>query len=150
MKKSLLSILCVFSLFAACVVQTPKYAGVDQVFELKTKMSKQEVDRVLGIGPYSLKSKDDSETVYIYKYRATERRTFPLFQRKTNGMKSTGKYMDLSVVYDTKTEHVQSMKSKPAPKDAKGKYSIDVNSVFTLLTVTAPALLVYLGLQHTK
>ncbi len=150
MKNLFFAIFICLGLLSSCIIQAPKYASVEQVFALKTDMTQEEVSTALGIPPYSLKSKDDSEVVYIYKYRATERKTMPLFLKKTNGAKATGPYMDLSITFNAKTGKLTSMKSKVTPREEKGKYAIDVNSIFTLLTVTAPALLVYLGLQHTK
>ncbi|MFI5149367.1 MAG: outer membrane protein assembly factor BamE [Bacteroidia bacterium] len=133
--------------FTSCIVRSPKFASSDQAFAVKPGMSRVQVDTTLGIPPYSIKSRIDTEIVYIYKYRTTERKTFPMCQGKTNGKKTLGPYMDLSVSYD-KAWKVTEIKSKPSPSEEKSRYTIDVNSVFTLLTVTAPALLVYLGFQH--
>jgi hypothetical protein len=135
-------------LLSSCIVRSPKYTSVDQVFSLKLNMKKSQVDSILAITPYSLKAKDDSETVYTYIYRTTERRTLPLLEHKTNGTRAKGKFMDLYVAYDNKSDRVTELKSKPSPKEEHGKYAIDVNSVFTLLTGVGPAILVYLGFEH--
>ncbi|HXC04901.1 MAG TPA: outer membrane protein assembly factor BamE [Bacteroidia bacterium] len=139
--------LCMCLLFTSCIIRSPKFASADQAFAVKTGMTKEQVNTTLGIPPYALKSKNDSETVFIYKYRPAERRTMPLFMGRTNGKRATGPLMDLNVSYD-KHDLVTELKSKPSPKEEKSQYTIDVNSIFTLLTVTAPALLVYLGFQH--
>ncbi len=132
---------------SSCIVRSPKYASAEQVFALKIGMTQTEVFTDLGIVPYALELKSDSGTTYIYEYRTTQRRTIPLFTRRTNGTRAKGPFMDLSITYDN-TGKVTRLRSKPAPKEEKSQFTVDVNSIFTLLTVTAPALLVYLGLQN--
>jgi hypothetical protein len=147
MKRYFLFFLVFCFCFTSCIIRSPKFASLDQAFAVKPGMTLEQVNTTLGIPPYALRSKTDSQTVYVYKYRTMERRTVPLFRKKTNGMKATGPLMDLNVTYNSKSI-VTALKSKPSPKEEKSQYTIDVNSVFTLLTVTAPAVLVYLGLQH--
>jgi hypothetical protein len=142
---TLLFFLSFFS--TSCIIRAPKYASVDQVFALKIGMTQAEISAALNLSPYALESKTDSETVFVYKYRTTDRRTLPLLTGRTNGAKAKGPYMDLMIAYG-KEGKATKFKSKPSPKEEKSRYSIDVNSVFTLLTVSAPAALVYLGLQH--
>jgi hypothetical protein len=146
MNRFILYFLILFSL-SSCVIRMPKYASVDQVFALKMNMSKPEVDSVLGITPYALKSMKDSEIVYIYKYRTTDRKIIAMFTKKTNGMKVTGRFMDLAITYDS-DDKVREIKSKPSDEEVKVSSNIDINMLFTFLTVTAPAALVYFGLQH--
>jgi outer membrane protein assembly factor BamE (lipoprotein component of BamABCDE complex) len=150
MQKALLSIVVVICLCSSCIVKAPKFAYSSQVFELKLGMTEEQVNTTLGITPYSLRTKDDSTTVYVYKYRTFERTTLPFFLRRKNGVKTMGEYMDLSITFNNKSGLVSSMKSKQTPKEKKGGISVDVNSIFTLLTVAAPAALVYLGFMHAK
>ncbi len=145
--KPFLVLFLTLSFLSSCVVQMPKYASVDQVFSLKLGMTKTEVADLLGVGPYSLKAMQDSDVVYIYKYRTNDRRALSLFAKKTNGIKATGRFMDLAITYGN-DEKVKEIKSKPSDEEVKVKNSVDLNMLFTFLTVTAPAALVYFGLQH--
>jgi hypothetical protein len=140
-------LLLLIPLLPSCIVQAPKYTSVEQVFTLKTMMTKEEVNTALGVTPYDVKSVSDSQTVFIYKYRTTDRKTLPLFLGKTNGKSTPGKYVDLQVTFN-KAGLVKSYETVPEPVVPREKNSIDINSLFTLLTVTAPAVLVYLGLRN--
>lgn len=140
-------ILFLLPLLPSCIVQAPKYATVEQVFELKIGMNKEEVAKTLGITPYDIKTMSDTQVVYIYKYRTTDRKTMPFLLKKTNGKKTEGKYVDLQVTFN-KFGRVKYYESVPEPEVPKEKNSIDINSLFTLLTVTVPALLVYLGFHN--
>jgi len=139
---------CLFlAMVSSCIVQAPKYTGVEEVLQLKTGMTKEEVSSILGIPPYDLKSILDSTTTYIYKYRTTDRKTVPLAMNKTNGMKTKGKWVDLFVTYN-KEGKVKSIDSCSDCEDTKvAEKKIDFNSVLLLITVTVPAILVYFGLQ---
>ena len=135
------------SFLSSCVVQMPKYATVDQVFALKIGMTKTEVGNMLGIPPFALKSLTDSEVVLVYKYRAEERRVLSMVTKKTNGVKTLGRFMDLDITYGC-DDKVREINSKQSKEEAKIKSVIDFNTLFTFLTVTAPAALVYIGIQN--
>lgn len=142
-----LSVIIFSLILSSCIVHAPKYTGVEEVLQLKTGMTKEEVSNILGIPPYDLKSVSDSATIYIYKYRTTDRKTVPLAMNKTNGMKAKGKWVDLFVTYN-KEGKVKSIDSCSDCEDTKvAEKKIDFNSVLLLITVTVPAILVYFGLQ---
>lgn len=145
MKK--ISVVLLVSLLASCIVHAPKYTSVEEVLQLKTGMTKEEVTKTLGIPPYDLKSVSDTETVYIYKYRTTDRNTVPFLMNKTNGVKSKGKWVDLFVYYnkDGKLKSVISCSNREETKVTEKK--VDFSSILLLITVTLPAVLVYLGLR---
>ena len=128
------------------MVQAPKYTHVEQVLALKLGMSKEEVSKALGIPPYDIKSLNDTAEVLIYKYRVTDRKTVPLFKKETNGIKATGAYVDLLVTYD-KTGIMTALETCSKCSNTEEKTTkLDIDKVITLITVTVPALLVYLGI----
>ena len=111
-------------------------------------MTKKEISKTLGIPPYDLKAVTDSGTIYIYKYRTTDRKTVPLTMNKTNGMKAKGKWVDLFVSYDVsgKATSINSCSDCEVidPKEQK----ININTIIMLVTITIPSVMVYLGLHH--
>lgn len=133
---------------SSCIVHAPKYTGIEEVLQLKTGMTKEEVSKVLGIPPYDLKSVTEKETIYIYKYRTSDRNTLPLLMNKTNGVKTKGKWVDLFISYDAegKATNIASCSDCETTKVTEKK--IDFNSIILLITVAVPAVLVYLGLKN--
>lgn len=145
--RQLLALALLACFFSSCIVQAPKYTHVEQVLELKHGMTKTEVSAALGIPPYDLKSKNDSVEILIYKYRVTERRTFPFLKRETNGIKAIGKYVDLFVTYDKEGKMLSMESCSECSETEEKTQKIDVNKVITLMTITLPAMLVFLGLR---
>lgn len=144
-------IIIVLCCFYSCIVQAPKYAKVEQVLMLKPGMTKEEVSNVLGIPPYDLKSVNDKgETILIYKYRVIDRKTFPLLMKPANGVKTTGKWVDLFVTYgaDGKAISIESCSECEETKPTEKK--IDINALITLITVTIPAVLVFIGFSQSR
>jgi hypothetical protein len=138
-------ILCGFS---SCIVTAPRYTSVEKVFTLKVGMTKDEVNQALGITPYNISSISDSESVYLYKYRLTDRTTVPLFLGPTNGKNISGKYVNLLVTYDvngcvTKFESCGNDCDETVVETNK----VDVNKVITFLSVTLPIVLVFVGIK---
>jgi outer membrane protein assembly factor BamE (lipoprotein component of BamABCDE complex) len=131
----------------SCIVHAPKYTGIEEVLLLKIGMTKDQVSDVLGIPPYDLKSYTDTATVYIYKYRTTDRKTLPFAMNKTNGVKSKGKWVDLFVTYNKegKATRIESCSECEETKVSEKKF--DVNAVLMIITVVVPSVLVYLGLN---
>jgi hypothetical protein len=132
-------------------VERPPYSKVEKVLTLKLGMSKDTISRILDIPPYDFKSLDDSsgQTVLVYKYRVTDRKTLPFFVKPKNGMRVNGKYRDLAVTYDkdNKAVHFESSDTEVTEKETK---IIDINKVINLIAVLAPAVLVYLGIKSTQ
>lgn len=131
----------------SCIVHAPKYTGIEEVLLLKTGMTKEEVAMTLGIPAYDLKSHSDTATVYIYKYRTTDRKTIPFVMNKTNGFKAKGKWVDLFVTYNKqgKAILIESCSECEETKVMKKKY--DLTAILMILTVVVPSVAVYLGLQ---
>ena len=142
------AILC-FSFLCSCIVHAPKYTGVEEVLQLKVGMTKDEVSKLLGIPPYDIKSVTDKETIYIYKYRTTDRNTVPLFMNKTNGVKTKGKWVDLFISYNNegKATNIASCSDCETTKVSEKK--ININTVITLIAILIPSVVVYFGLQST-
>ncbi len=132
----------------SCIVHAPKYTGIEEVLTLKPGMTKEEVSKALGIPPYDLKSVTDSETVLIYKYRTTDRNTLPLAMNKTNGVRSKGKWVDLFITYDRNGKVSQIKSCSDCEVTETKETKIDFNKIIMLVTITAPAVLVYLGLKN--
>jgi len=133
--------------FSGCVVQAPKYSKVELVLLLKPGMTQEEVKSLLGIPPYDMKSINENETVLIYKYRVTDRKTIPFLMKPANGMNATGKWVDLFITF-SKEGKVVKIESCSECGETKTKQSkLDLNALITFISFTLPALLLYLGLQ---
>lgn len=149
MKTSAYLLLFSCTLFlSSCIVQAPKYTKVEQVLMLKNGMTREEVSQALGIPPYDIKSMNDSGSVtLIYKYRVTDRKTLPFLLKPANGVKTTGKWVDLFITY-TKEGKVSNIEScSDCENTAVTERKVDFNAIILLVSVTLPAVLVYFGLQ---
>lgn len=146
----LLPVLLLVIFCSSCIVQAPKYTHVEQVLELKPGMSQEEVSQKLGIPPYDIRYKNDSLQVLVYKYRVTDRKTVPLFKKETNGMKVSGAYVDLLVKYDAAGKMVSFETCSKCSETNEKTTVVDFDKLITLITVTLPALLVYLGFTTTQ
>jgi outer membrane protein assembly factor BamE (lipoprotein component of BamABCDE complex) len=134
-------------LLQSCIVQSPTYTSLEQVMSLKTGMSKEKVEEVLGLKPYDLKANTDSTTIFIYVYRVVDRRTISIFTKPMNGRKSVGKYVQLEVTYskDNKVMGIESCNLCPDNLVTNSK--IDFQRIFALVTITLPIILVFIGLK---
>jgi hypothetical protein len=132
----------------SCIVTAPRYTTVEKVFTLKTGMTSDEVAQALGIRPYNISSMSDTETVYLYKYRLTDRTTVPLFMGATNGKSVLGKYVNLLVTYN-KAGLVTKLEScgKECDETIVETNQVDINKVITFLSVTLPIVLVFVGIK---
>jgi hypothetical protein len=140
-------IVALITLFSSCIVQSPKYTSLDNVMSLKTGMSKDKVEEVLGIGPYDLKAHTDSTDVLIYIYRVVDRKTLSFYTKPKNGQKSIGKYVQLEVTY-SKDNKVLAIESCNLCPDNLVSYSkVDFEKIFMFITVALPVVLVYIGLK---
>lgn len=142
-----ISVAALFLFLASCMTEAPKYAKVEQVLTLKPGMTKQEISETLNIPPYDIKMHNDSSEVLIYKYRVTDRRHLSLFLKPTNGVAVSGKYVDLFVTYsrDGKATNIESCSGCGETKP--NTFKLDFNRVMNFITVTTPALLLYIGLS---
>lgn len=138
--------LIIFNLLSGCIVKGPKYTHVENVLTVNNGMTLNEVNTLLKLKPYDLRSLDSlGNKVLIYKYRLTDRRTVPLFLKDTNGKEISSKFMDLYCTFNSKNILVK-LESKSSNSELK-EQRLNINSVLTFLTVTAPAFLVYLGIS---
>lgn len=141
-------VLMSFFCLSSCIVTGPQYTRVEKVLKLSVGMSSAEVENTLGIHPYDLCRLDSlgNKTV-IYKYRVTDRRTVPFFLKDTNGFKVRGKFVDLYATYNVKDTlialHAQPSQSKLTEK------KLNINTLLTFLTVTAPAVLIFFGIKSS-
>ncbi len=133
--------------FSSCVVNSPRYSTVEKVLALQINQTEEEVSQVLGIPPYNFIFKGDGETILLYKFRVTDRSTVPLFTGPTNGHSKRGKYVNLKVTYNKagRATKMQSCSNCDETIDEDKKF--DINKVITLITVTLPIVLVFLGIK---
>ncbi len=115
---------------------------------LKLGMTKGEVEKTLGIGPYNLKSTTDTSISFIYVYRVKERKTLYLNTKPVNGRETLGKYIQMEIAYSKKNEQVINMEScNLCPDNLESVSKVDVEKIILFVTVTLPVILIYLGLQ---
>ncbi len=132
---------------SSCIVKAPKYTTIEKVLALQLGMNQEQVHTALGIPPYNFILKTDSETVLLYKFRVADRTTVPLFLKEANGKKVRGRYTNLLITYD-KNLLVKKMSScSDCDETIISEKRLDINKVITLITVTAPLVLVYLGIK---
>lgn len=142
------SMLLVTILFSSCIVQSPKYTTFDKVLELKLGMSKEEVEKILTLAPYELKSTTDTSNSYIYIYRVNERKTLSFNTKERNGKETLGKYVQLAVTF-SKKDKVTSIETCTTCADSLVTNTrIDIEKIAAFITGTIPAILVYFGLKN--
>jgi hypothetical protein len=143
-KLSLILILCSF---CSCIVNAPKYTTIEKVLTVQLGQSQEEVSQILGIPPYNFILKTDSETMLLYKFRVADRTTVPFLLGPTNGKKIRGRYVNLMVTYN-KAGLAKKMEScNDCDETIVEEKKLDINKVVTLMTVTLPIVLVFLGIK---
>lgn len=147
MKRPVLKILFLLLFLSSCIVQSPKYTTLEKVMSIQLGMSKEQVEVVLDVEPYDLKSRTDTSNTYIYIYRTVDRRTLSVITRPKNGKKSTGKYvqMEMEFTKDGRLVHMQSCNL--CPDNLVTTSRINFEKVLAFFTVTVPVILIYLGVQ---
>jgi outer membrane protein assembly factor BamE (lipoprotein component of BamABCDE complex) len=143
----LLMVLGCLLLCSSCIVQSPRYATISQVLSLEVGMTKTEVEDVLGVGPYDLKSQDDSLRTLIYVYRVDDRRTLSLLTKARNGKSSKGKYVQLNITYTRDGRVLRFDSCGMCPDNMVVTTAIDFEKTLGFLMVTVPSLLLLVGLQ---
>ncbi|MBY0424428.1 MAG: hypothetical protein K2Q22_02225 [Cytophagales bacterium] len=139
--------LLILLFLSSCIVQSPKYTSLNQVMSLKLGMSKAEVEKILDLEPYDLRSYTDTSSVFVYVYRITDRKTLSFDTRKKNGIRSTGKYVQLAVGY-SKLDTVISIEScHLCPDNLVTQSKVDLEKVFIFITINLPVILVFIGLK---
>jgi hypothetical protein len=149
MKNKVVSFVCSVLLFTSCIVQSPKYTTLEKVISLQLGMSKIEVEEILGVKPYNLKAYTDSGSVFIYVYRAPDRKTISFYTKPLNGHKSKGRYVQLEVAYSKKDKVTSITSCNMCPDYLEIDNTIDLGGFFTFLTVTLPVILIYIGLKKS-
>jgi hypothetical protein len=146
-----LGFVVVASLLTSCYVQHPRYSKMDQVLLLNPGQTMDTVSKILGTKPYDLVSKKDSgETVYLYKYRREEVKRIPVFMRRNKGIPAEGEFRDLYITFDIDGKVVEIETREEGRETVVDKKKIDPNSILqavtTIITVTLPAVMVFLSL----
>ncbi len=147
MKNKVISFVCSLLLFTSCIVQSPKYTTLEKVISLQLGMPKSEVETILNIEPYNLKAYTDSGSVFIYVYRAPDRRTLSIYTKPLNGHKSKGRYVQLEVAYSKKDKVTSITSCNLCPDYLEINSAINWGAIFTFVTVTLPVILIYIGLK---
>ncbi len=147
MKYSLICLGFLALMLSGCLVQSPKYTTLNQVMSLQIGMPRAEVEKILGIKPYDLKSYSDSSKVLIYIYRVVDRRTIPFNTKPVNGKSTLGKYVQLDINYSPDERVISINTCRECPKDLENITKIDFGKILAFITVTLPVILVYVGLK---
>jgi hypothetical protein len=145
--KVFFSLLLIAFCISSCIVQSPKYTGVEKVMMLKTGMTKAEIDDSLGTAPYDMRYYSDTSTQYIYKYRTMDRRTISFYTRETNGAPTRGKYVDLFITYDKHGKATEIHSCSGCGETKVSEKRIDYNKLIQFVAATAPGILIYFGLK---
>ncbi len=133
---------------SSCIVVSPKYTTLEKTMMLKPGMTQHEVEELLGVHPYDIKSASDSLLVLTYVYRVTSRRTLSFNTKAVNGSETPGKYIQLDVTY-TNDNHIVSVEScRICPDNLVTTSKIDFAKMLVFVTVTLPVLLIYFGLKQ--
>jgi outer membrane protein assembly factor BamE (lipoprotein component of BamABCDE complex) len=141
-----LLIALLFCSLGSCIVQSPKYAGVEKVMQLRPGMTRAAIDDSIG-APYDLRYYSDTATEYIYKYRTIERKTLSLFTRETNGVRTRGKYVDLFITYDKNGTATEIHSCSECGETKVTETKVSYNAILQFLAATAPGVLIYFGLK---
>ncbi len=94
-------ILSALFLTSCKTVQVPKFASIENIYQLKLNSSLEEVISALGSRPYNILSNQvDGYAIYTYKYKLVERKVNPNLINSRGG-ESTG-----TEVYNSKEQTV--------------------------------------------
>ncbi len=141
-------ILLINVLFSSCLIKAPRFSTVDKVYNLKLGMSKEEVESTLDLKPYYLKELVDTQTVFLYKYRVTDRAVLPFFLKENNGKDVKGKYVNLMITYNIDNKAAKIESCTKCDESSIEEKRLDFNKLATFLTVTLPVVLLFLGIKY--
>lgn len=131
----------------SCIVQSPKYSTLEKVMTLHIGMSKMQVEETLGIKPYNIKAYNDTNNVFVYVYRPTERKTLSFNTNPANGKETIGKYLQLEVTYSKDNKVISIESCNLCPDNLVTTSTIDFEQIFIFITVTLPVILIFIGLK---
>lgn len=123
---------------------------VDKVMAVQTGMTKDTIDSIFGVSPYNLLAYDSTGVVtYTYVYRTRHVKRFPIVMSRKSGLPAEGEFIDLNVTYDTAGVAIHIESCPDCPRDYLTQTDINpteiIASITTIITVTVPALLVFLS-----
>jgi hypothetical protein len=148
MKNNLVVLFLFFLLsLSSCIVKSPKYSTLSQVMNLHLGMSKMQVEETLGIKPYNIKAITDSNIVFIYVYRPTERSTLSFNTKPVNGIAAIGKYVQLEVTYSKDDKVIKIESCNLCPDNLAATSTVNFEKIFIFITVTLPVILIFIGLK---
>ncbi|MBI3234412.1 MAG: hypothetical protein HYZ42_10290 [Bacteroidetes bacterium] len=111
-------------------------------------MTKTEVKEQLGLGPYNIKSFNDTSHTFIYVYRLVDRRTVLYNTKPINGREAIGKYVQLAVTYAKNDQLLLAEFCTTCPEILVTTSKLDLGKIVVFMTVTFPVILIYLGLKE--
>lgn len=114
---------------------------------LEPGMKRVEVEKILGIKPYDIKSKTDSGSVLVYVYRRKDRRTLSFRTKPTNGRVTDGKYVPIALSYSKDSVLLKIESCSLTEDNLTSMSKLDFEKIIMFLTVTVPVILIYLGLK---
>jgi len=135
---------------SSCLVKHPEYANYEDVTSLEAGMSFEALSDSLGIEPSYIKEDNvNGYRVYVYKYRLCEIKRVPIIMRRNTGIEVEGDFVDLMVTVDPSGTVVNLETCTDCTPSEIRTTVIDFDSLVrgltTMVTVTLPALLVFLS-----
>ena len=145
-------LISILVLSQSCIVQYPPYANSEDVMALEIGMPIDSVNATMKMEPNDIVSRDSFNTVYLYKYRTKEIKTVTPGLKRNKGLRVEGIFKECLVSVDTanlvylietRDEQVGSIAKKE-----KINFAEILNTVTTFLSVTIPAILVYITVDR--
>ena len=118
--------------------------------DLQVGMKRNQVESILGLKPYDVQSKTDTTNTFVYIYRLNDRRTLSFNTKPVNGKEVKGKYAPLAVTYSKDSVLLNMESCTLCQDDLMSVSKLDFQKIIMFLTITAPALLIYLGLRSSE
>lgn len=150
MKYLIFTITLLLILLSSCYVQHPRYVSLETAKSVELGMSYAEVTNLMSMPPYDLVSKDTlGYTSYIYKYRVKDVKRIPIIMKKHKGIATEGPFRDLKLTFDKHDELVDIQGGYEEQTSEYKREKVDINalivSVTTIVTVTIPAIMLYIA-----
>lgn len=150
MKYHILKSLLLLIIMSSCYVQHPRYVSLETAKSVELGMTYTEVINLMSMPPYDLVSKDTlGYTSYIYKYRVKDVKRIPIIMKKNKGLITEGPFRDLKLTFNQNEKLIDIQGGYEEQPSEYRREKVDVNaliaSVTTIVTVTIPAILLYIA-----
>ena len=143
-------LLTILLILNACYVHQPKYATLENANKVNIGMTSTEVSETLQLPAYDFIKKDSlGNYTNVYKYRLMDSKRIPMLMKKNKGIPSEGAFKNLLVTFniDNKVIDINTTYEtiETDLRQKKVNFTAIVTSVTTLITVTIPAVLIYIS-----